>query len=130
VVEVVSRSQTKISPAPWLEEKATSEARFEEDVRELMWERCGLERSASGLHRAALDLDEMSRVIGSQSGELASLLLVARMVVRAATARTESRGAHYRSDFPRPSGCWLQPLVFEGERMLQPHPIGFVTVSG
>jgi L-aspartate oxidase len=37
---------------------------------------------------------------GARSGEDANLLTLARLVVAAALAREESRGAHFRSDFP------------------------------
>ncbi|MDQ3815793.1 MAG: hypothetical protein M3347_17915, partial [Armatimonadota bacterium] len=32
--------------------------------------------------------------------ELVNMLTIARLIVRAALERTESRGAHYRTDFP------------------------------
>jgi L-aspartate oxidase len=88
-----------------------------------MWANAGLERDAAGLHRAALYLRDAEATAATGRGELDNMLLVARMVVRAATNRTESRGAHFRSDFPNSCACWRQELVFEGERMRDLHPV-------
>jgi aspartate oxidase len=51
------------------------------------------------------------------------MVLVAGLVVAAAAARTESRGAHFRSDAPLAADCWRQTLVFAGRRMLPPRPV-------
>jgi L-aspartate oxidase len=40
-------------------------------------------------------------------------LLVGRLVVATATLRQESRGAHYRSDFPEPSADGLHHTIFQ-----------------
>jgi L-aspartate oxidase len=124
VVEVASRTAPPVSSRPWLADATASVIQIEANIRNIMGERCGLERSASGLHRAAFDLAGLTDLVGQDRGELTNLLQVARMVVRAATARTESRGAHFRSDFPKSCGCWRQPVVFDGASMLEPHPVG------
>jgi L-aspartate oxidase len=41
-------------------------------------------------------------------GEVRNLLLTARLVIGQALARTESRGAHYRADYPAPSPAWAR----------------------
>ncbi len=38
--------------------------------------------------------------------DLRAMLLVAEAVARTALARTESRGAHQRDDFPDTTGAW------------------------
>ncbi len=68
--------------------------------------RQALQRAMSegaGVTRSESSLTEASRILGSltATGEDANLLVVARAVVAAAAARTESRGGHRRSDHPR-----------------------------
>jgi aspartate oxidase len=123
VREIVNRIEAPIADRPWLEDSSDDEAELARKIRDMMWERVGLERDAAGLQRAAAELAAWAKLPDRGLGELGNMVRVAEMVVRAAAARTESRGAHYRSDFPWPQTCWLQPLVFEGETMLSPHPV-------
>jgi L-aspartate oxidase len=46
------------------------------------------------------------------SHELANMTLADRLVAEAALIREESRGAHYRTDFPAPRDEWLRHIVF------------------
>ena len=87
------------------------EPRAAEDVvarlRRVMWEDVGLVRDAEGMHRAVrtiLNLESgLSPRPPSRIGlEARNLLFVARLVAESALRREESRGSHYRSDFPRP----------------------------
>jgi L-aspartate oxidase len=121
--DLAARTAVPVAAAPWLEASASPEHETADRLRRLMWERTGLERDAAGLRRAASELAELRAAAPRGHGELDNMLLVGAMVVRAAAARTESRGAHLRADFPNPAGCWRQPLVFEGGRMLQPRPM-------
>ena len=54
------------------------------ELREALWEDAGLIRNADGLERASTS----------------SPHLLASLVARAALAREESRGGHFRADFP------------------------------
>ena len=73
-------------------------------LRALMWLEAGLLRDATGLHRAAEELTGMAaRLLGGVSRkavELKNLHAIASLIVRSALSREESRGAHYRNDFP------------------------------
>jgi L-aspartate oxidase len=68
-------------------------------IQRVMWEYVSLRRDAAGLTTARAAL----RTLGESQAvdpETANMLLVAQLIVAAALARTESRGAHYRLDYP------------------------------
>ncbi len=71
-----------------------------------MWRNVGIERNAEGLEAARQQVEFWDRYVGprefqsTQGWELQNMLLVARLMIRAAAARVESRGTHWRSDFP------------------------------
>jgi L-aspartate oxidase len=84
------------------------------EVRDLMWREVGLERSATGLARALTTLEGFAAQPRELGGEAANLLAVGRLVARAALARDESRGGHYRSDRPEPLERWQHRLFWLG----------------
>ncbi|HSE77597.1 MAG TPA: FAD-binding protein [Alphaproteobacteria bacterium] len=89
-----------------------------EALHDLMWEEVGIARDAGGLKRAidrleALDA-ELDAIGVADDGlafnltwhdwlNLKNLILVSRAIAAAALAREDSRGAHYRNDFPTTS---------------------------
>ncbi|HZQ60722.1 MAG TPA: FAD-binding protein [Casimicrobiaceae bacterium] len=89
-----------------------------EQLYEIMWNDAGIVRDAGGLQRVdtgLAQLDAQLRAIGLPSRQaraynlswhdwlnLSNLIAVSRVIVRAAQAREDSRGAHFRSDFPEP----------------------------
>ena len=70
-------------------------------LREIMTSKVGVERSAESLRVALRELREL-RVISGKSAQLASMLTTAEFITAAALAREESRGGHFRTDFPEP----------------------------
>ena len=71
-------------------------------LQQAMWENAGLLRDGAGLRLMKHFLEEMRAEIAPHRGsiELANLHTVAGLIVDSALAREESRGAHYRSDYP------------------------------
>ena len=76
-----------------------------------MWQHVGLFRDRAGLEQALLTLDPawealMARlrdglVPDAAGWRTVSLVTTARLIARAALRREESRGGHYRADFPK-----------------------------
>ncbi len=77
------------------------------DLRALAWRTCGILRDAAGLEDAIRQLTAVacdSRHRPSRAEfELRNMHAVAALIARAALARRESRGGHYRTDFPEHS---------------------------
>ena len=82
----------------------------ERDIRELMWKSVGLFREGSRLqdavsllHEQQAALDELladGTVLDHDGWRRASLVTVSLLIARAALRREESRGGHFRTDFP------------------------------
>ena len=87
-----------------------------EALQSLMWRDAGIVRDRASLLRAASVLAaweaRLPAPVDRPSQELADLLTNSRLVSEAALAREESRGAHYRTDFPEPRDEWRRHLVF------------------
>ena len=90
------------------------------DLQSLMWEKVGLARDADDLAEAAKALPGWARALGSSESrserELANLALVGSLMAAAALRREESRGAHYRTDFPEPRENWRRRIVLRGPK--------------
>ena len=95
-------------------------------LKETMWVGCGVVRSPDGLAATTAVLDELDDELErvsvpevrafnpawQEALDLRNQLLVARAVVTGAVLRTETRGAHARSDHPEPRDDeWLKYLV-------------------
>jgi len=74
------------------------------EVRSILWDKVGIIRTGKDLFDALKRLDSVEPVdpmaSSRQFHEARNILQVARIIARCAWAREESRGAHYRSDFP------------------------------
>jgi L-aspartate oxidase len=75
-----------------------------EEIKELMWKQVGILRSGKDLKAAVEALSQLGLPRGEKDGryehELRSLHTLSLLVARSALARQESRGSHYRADFP------------------------------
>lgn len=87
------------------------------ELQDLLWRQAGIERSGQGLRRAAETLNAwwgqfaLTHPADRTEYELGNLLLTGRLMVEAAMYRSESRGSHYRTDFPVPDEKWRRHIV-------------------
>jgi fumarate reductase flavoprotein subunit len=115
-----------------------------------MWDDAGIVLDAQGLARAAGKLGELAEVLDAYRLpptardrsfnlawhgwlDLSNLVAVSRVIVRAAQARENSRGAHFRADFPEPGdlagSTYTRVRADEkGDLVVEPVPVAFTRV--
>jgi len=96
-----------------------------ERLRRLMWSKVGILREKDGLKEALREIgelrDEAEEVKAAtrremlRALELPMALDAAEMICRSALTRTESRGAHYRVDYPEEDESWLRTIYLSKE---------------
>ncbi len=125
--ELSAREVPVIEP-PQIKEATPLPANAVFDLRRLAWRRAGIERSGESLEAGLDELDKMSQhfredlVRNSRQGfEADNLFAVISLIARSALAREESRGAHYRSDFPDP-----RPELCKHSRVTKGSPVELV----
>ncbi|MBA4157940.1 MAG: FAD-binding protein [Gemmatimonadetes bacterium] len=91
----------------------------------LLWDHAGIVRTEEGLGAGLATLQGVGRrarslatagTAGTEGLEwalnLRSMLLAAEMILRGALLRSESRGAHYRSDAPETRAEWRKSILY------------------
>ncbi|HEU4853128.1 MAG TPA: FAD-binding protein, partial [Telluria sp.] len=119
-----------------------------DSLYECMWSDVGILRTGDGLRRALGTLDELAARLaatGVQDGErafnlawhdwinLRNLIAVSQVIAAAALEREDSRGAHFREDFPEPgaleSSSYTVARAAHGQLALTREPVHFDRVS-
>ena len=91
-------------------------------IQDVMWKCAGIVRSRSGMQEAIQTLEGFAPRVAHprtrRANEAANLQQVGSLVVRSALAREESRGAHYRTDYPaHDDRKFLKHSVIQGESL-------------
>ena len=99
------RPENKAAPVPGLTR-----------LQQTLWDKAGIIREKEGLNQAASTLASWQGLLphptDQPSYELSNLMLTGRLLTEAALIREESRGAHYRSDFPETLPKWQCHIVW------------------
>ncbi len=120
--------------------------KLKQEIREIMWQYVGIVRKEDSLLVALGEIEKIKNNLKNISVEgsfkynhefndfldLNNMIVCAEATIRAALARKESRGAHFRSDFPNTSQNWLGNLAcrnVNGEMKLKFYKIKDAKVS-
>ena len=104
---------------------------FKNNIKKLMWEKVAIVREEKTLNEALKELQEMQKDLDNldvkdtrqYNTDLVTALEVINMVeiciltVKSAILRRESRGAHFRSDFPETNDEWKKSIVMNKEKI-------------
>jgi L-aspartate oxidase len=97
------------APDPWdvppLADRGAAQVAADE-IRQLMWDHASISRTAAGLRRCLAALQRIGDRLPPGATEERNLHTTALLVTEAALLRKESRGGHFRSDFPRTRRKW------------------------
>jgi succinate dehydrogenase/fumarate reductase flavoprotein subunit len=118
-------------------EKGEDLRALERQLKEAMWKRAGIVRHEKGLVEALEQIGDHKAIAGgikignfrdlTRYLEYRNLLLVSEMVCRASLLRRESRGSHYRSDYPEEDNVqWLKNIEIQKDPLgmrLEPVPV-------
>ena len=113
--KIQNKSQTPIFKSKF---KDLEIQRFKLIIKSAMWNGAGIVRSKESLEQALYQLQQVEKqltfeISSAEEIELSNMLLVAKLIARAALDRTESRGAHYRTDYPKSDDKnWKRHLVY------------------
>jgi L-aspartate oxidase len=93
--------------------------RFKLEIKSIMWKEVGIVRSKEVLADALNKINDVLKKLNytpttKNEIELKNLATVAQLIIKAALDRKESRGAHFRSDFPKTNDKnWKRHLVYK-----------------
>ena len=76
------------------------------ELRETMWRNVGLYRNEEGLRRAIAAIAAIAVRIPPGASEAANMALCGALIAAAARERRESRGGHFREDYPAADARW------------------------
>ncbi|SHF26197.1 L-aspartate oxidase [Seinonella peptonophila] len=79
-------------------------------LQQLMWQYAGIIRTETGLQNGRQALEDL-KPIGK---ETKNMWITAQIIIESALCRTESRGGHYRSDYPELQATWAKKHIVIG----------------
>lgn len=101
---------------------------LKQDIARIMTVHAGIIRNAALLQEGLEELEKLEWIIPTEKDEYYSLLshnliTVARLIIRSALYRQESRGGHFREDYPESNDDYLFHIVQQRGKEIYTHPI-------
>jgi fumarate reductase (CoM/CoB) subunit A len=105
-------------------------SQIRQKLEELMWTNVGILRNKEKLTQALEDIQRLKSTTMSVANhtttfayeqlealQVRNMLTVAEMIIKAALFREESRGAHFREDFPETNPFWRKNIIISKEKI-------------
>ena len=93
---------------------------FIHNVQQLMWDKVGIVRTRQGLTEAIQQLQacaqQLPPLTSRRNCEARNIHTTGQLIARSALARLESRGAHYRTDYPGHDDAKFKKHSIVGEK--------------
>jgi L-aspartate oxidase len=93
-------------------------------LKSVMWKKAGISRNGEDLKGALEKINGLGKRLGGAAPginaeviEAKNMLLVSKLIVQAALARQESRGGHYREDYPAKAKEWERHIVLNERKV-------------
>ncbi|WP_028777768.1 L-aspartate oxidase [Shimazuella kribbensis] len=103
------------------------EEQWKQQIQQVMWKYAGISRTKLGMEKGLQELKSISDQIPSSYLESQNMLQVAQIVLQAALWREESRGGHYRSDYPKTEEIWAsRQYIVEENQQHESHSIASI----
>jgi len=126
--DILLDGNTESSQIPYIEADSASIEAIKDAIRETLWENVSIERNGEGLRQTLAELQDLTTNLGEVPTtpvpsditliETVNMLNVALMITESALARTESRGAHYRADFPTQDNTdWHRRILIKSDNL-------------
>ena len=105
--------------------KGISFKNVQHELKQIMWDKVGIVRSEKMLKDAGEEIDalqkESEKMIATQKTlqhilETQEMLKLAKIIIVAALTRKESRGAHFRSDYPKIDKKWERNIIVKNDK--------------
>jgi succinate dehydrogenase/fumarate reductase flavoprotein subunit len=119
-------AQRRFSIAPTTRSSVSGAKYLMKNLGEVLWNKVGIIRSGRSLKEGIKRIDEILTELETlQAGDFRDLwrnlecrngALTAKAIAISALARTESRGSHYREDFPEEDNNWRKHILVKIEK--------------
>ena len=104
---------------------------FKNKIKKLMWEKVAIVREEKTLNEALRELQEMQKDLDNidvsdksqyntellNAIEVINMVEICILIVKSAILRRESRGAHFRSDFPETNDAWKRSIIINKNKI-------------
>lgn len=119
VAENTLRKDFHVSSEELLEPLAGDIQDIKNRIQEIMWDKVGLIRTESDMHHAIEWFDNFAYILKHRAAdadamEMMNLYILGKITAKAALVRRESRGGHFRRDYPeRDDKQWQRHIVLQ-----------------